>query len=135
MTVDRGPTPARLRLPSKGRLHSSREFQRVYQKGSRASGGLLTVVCLRRNDAGLPRLGLSVSKDHGSAVRRNKIKRLLREAFRHERHGLPRGIDVVLIPRPQEAHASFVDYRAEVVRLVEKALSQPRRAPRRRKPQ
>ena len=53
----------------------------------------MTAVVLRQMEPKGIRLGLSVSKDHGSAVRRNKIKRLLREAFRLERISLPADIE------------------------------------------
>lgn len=117
----------RLRLPSAARLHQSREFQRVYSRGSRAAGDWVTVVCLRRSDQKPPRLGVSVSKDHGSAVRRNKIKRLLREAFRHERPELPRGIDVVLIPRQRTEPIPLPELRAEIARLCRRAAEGRRR--------
>lgn len=122
-----GAGAPRARLPSAARLHQSREFQRVYKHGMRATGAWMTVVVMRQNDPKGVRLGLSVSKDHGSAVRRNKIKRLLREAFRLERHALPADIDVVLIPRQNEAHATLPELRAEVARLCPQALEQRRR--------
>lgn len=129
------PAPAapRLKLPAGARLRAGREFQRVYQRGLRSSGRLLTVVVLRNEDDRLARVGLSVSKDHGPAVRRNKIKRLLREAFRHERRALPRAIDVVLIPRPREDHLRLPELRRELVELVHAAVSGQGR-PRRRGP-
>ncbi len=50
---------------------------------------------------GLPdtRLGLAVGRRHGDAVRRNRIKRVLREAFRLCRHQLPAGLDLACAPR------------------------------------
>jgi ribonuclease P protein component len=51
---------------------------------------------------GLPvtRLGLSVSRKVGGAVQRNRVKRLLREAFRAVQHDLPAGLDLVVVARP-----------------------------------
>jgi ribonuclease P protein component len=128
------PGACRLRLPSGARLHSAREFRRVYQRGRRAVGNLFTVVGFFARDGKGTRLGLSVSKDHGCAVRRNKIKRLLREAFRLERQQLPANLDLVLIPRVHERKLQLPQLRRELLQLVEQLGRTPER-PRRRRPQ
>lgn len=113
------------RLPRERRLRTQRHFRSVYQRGRRAAGQWLTVVALpgRAGADASPRLGVSVSKDHGGAVRRNKLKRLLREAFRLERHRLPAGVDVVLIPRQRPDDFPLAALRTELVHLAHKALA------------
>ncbi|MCA8956359.1 MAG: ribonuclease P protein component [Planctomycetes bacterium] len=120
-------------LPGSARVRRNREFSRIYSRGTRASGPLLTVVALRRRDAG-HRVGLSVAKIHGAAVRRNKIKRLLREAFRLERPTLPGQFDLVLIPKQRPGKFALAALRAELRSLVERVAhggGRPRR-PRRK---
>ncbi|MFN9706997.1 MAG: ribonuclease P protein component [Planctomycetota bacterium] len=113
------------RLPRQRRLRTHRHFPSDYQRGRRAAGQWLTVVALpgRHGSDASPRLGVSVSKDHGGAVRRNKLKRLLREAFRLERHRLPAAVDLVLIPRQRADDFPLAALRAELVHLVHKALA------------
>jgi ribonuclease P protein component len=129
-------TPApRRRLPALARLRTQRQFQRVYRGGTRAAGRLLTVVGLRNKTGHGARVGLSVSKDHGAAVRRNKIKRLLRESFRLERAGLPKDLDLVLIPRPGTGKLALTDLRAELRQLTAQLLDGGAgRRPRRTRP-
>ena len=114
-------------LPSGLRLKTQRDFRAVYGRGRRASGDWVTVVVWPRRDGEVsaPRLGLSVSKDHGGAVRRNKLKRVLREAFRLERARMPQSCDVVLIPKRRDDDLPLRELRAELVRLVEKAFHKP----------
>lgn len=93
----------------------------------------MTVVVLGVREAHGARLGLSVSKDHGSAVVRNKIRRLLREAFRLERPDLPPAIEVVIVPKVREEKLVLTELRAELRELVHRAAAQrdPVRRPRR----
>ncbi len=90
------------------RLQHALEFQAVYAGKVRESRGPLTVFALP-NDLGHPRLGLSVGRKVGTAPKRNRIKRLLREAFRLMQHDLPRGYDLVINVRPHET-AMLADY-------------------------
>jgi ribonuclease P protein component len=124
------PRPDR-RLPRARRVLATRDFARIYAQGQRATGALVTVVA-RRRQAGM-RLGLSVSREHGPAVRRNKIKRLLREAFRLEREALPGAFDLVLIPRRRDAKLRLAELRAELRELVAQIARRPAPPPGRRR--
>lgn len=69
-----------------------------------------------------PRLGLSVGKRiWKSAVRRNRVRRIFREAFRLERSALPSGVDYVLIPAQPRLEPALEATRAELVKLARKA--------------
>ncbi len=67
---------------------------------SHAGRDLVLYVFPSGSNDGSPRLGLSVSRKVGGAVERNRVKRLLREAFAQESVRLPVGTDAVVIARP-----------------------------------
>jgi ribonuclease P protein component len=84
------------------RLSRSRDFEAVYRRGRSTSTRYLVLYSFPREEADGegPRLGLAVSRQHGGAVERNRLKRRLRAAFDELVEGLPAGHDYVLIARP-----------------------------------
>lgn len=94
----RGTTPE-LSFPKKKRLVSNRQFKAVLARKLCVSDGLLKLH-MAENDCGYARLGVSISKSYGGAVERNRVKRLLREAFRQNQDQIPAGFDYLLMISP-----------------------------------
>ena len=91
------------RASSRGRLSRSAEFERVYRQGRSTANRHLVLYAFPNATSERPRLGLSVSRKVGGAVERNRVKRLLREAFANNEEGLRAGYDVVVVARPSAA--------------------------------
>ena len=84
----------------KKRLVDNRQFKAILAQGKRLSNGLLTLY-IAENDCGYPRLGISIGKSQGNAVVRNRLKRLIREAFRQSQEQIPVGFDYLIMISPQ----------------------------------
>jgi ribonuclease P protein component len=83
------------------RLSRSGEFERVYREGRSHASRHLVVYAFPRSDGDVtPRLGVSVGRKLGGAVERNRMKRLLREAFWAGADSLREGHDFVIVARP-----------------------------------
>jgi ribonuclease P protein component len=81
------------------RLTREKDFKAVLSHNLRVSNKLFTLY-ITENDYGHPRLGISVSRFCGNAVVRNRLKRLLREAFRQSQDQIPADFDYLLIISP-----------------------------------
>jgi len=94
------PSPHRgaFRFPAEMRVRCRHDFDDAFRHGFRASDDRLTVWA-RLNGLPHSRLGIVVGRKYGGAVQRNRLKRLLREAFRLNRARLPAGMDLICAPR------------------------------------
>ncbi len=83
------------RFPRAYRLTTRRQFVEVYRRGLKARRPSFTVFGLP-NDLDGCRIGLTVTRRAGTAVVRNRIKRVLRDVFRRHRDELPVAMDLVV---------------------------------------
>ncbi len=112
------------RLPRALRVLKRPEFEHVYTTGTKQHGALLTLFVARtsRSDG---RLGVAATRKLGSAVVRNRAKRLAREVFRHHKVGA--GIDVVIVPKREMLDADITRIEADFLALLERGRSGRRR--------
>ena len=115
-------------MQRRNRLSRSRDFDTVYRHGRSASTRFLVLHWFPRLDDGdgVPRLGLAVPRSVGSAVVRNRVKRLLREAWRELLPTVPAGHDFVLAARPGVAEPAAARGRKWLVAEIADVLGRVR---------
>jgi len=84
-------------FPRRQRICLKRDFDKTFVEGGKAADSNI-VVYAAGNELGYSRLGMAVGKKHGNAVERNRIKRLIREAFRLNKGSMPESADIVVVP-------------------------------------
>ena len=111
-------------------IRSGDDFRRAYARRCSASDGTIIVVG-RENRLAYTRLGLSVSRKAGSAVVRNRWKRLIREAFRISQSRLPAGTDLVVIPRlgVEPELAAIIQSLPQLAARVSRKLARTKKSP------
>lgn len=109
----------------RGRITRSADFDRVYRSGRSHASRVFVLHAFPRGDEDPARLGLSVSRKVGGAVDRNKVKRLVKEAFLTLVEEINLGTDIVVVARSGSAEFSesegLAGVTAELQALIEQA--------------
>lgn len=99
------------------RIRKPSEFKKVLSSGRKIVTPHFAFYIHRKDTLGR-RLGVSISRKVGDAVVRNRMKRLVREAFRLHKHDIPEDVDMVVIVRNAEGIRSLHDVREEFQRAL-----------------
>lgn len=106
--------PRRLRFGKTLRLRKRWEFLAVQRHGKRLHGRYLVVIASLRDSEESTRLGVTVSRKVGNAVVRNRLKRLIREAFRVQQWVLPKSLDLVVVAKRSAVDATLTEIKREL---------------------
>lgn len=109
---------SRKTLTRQERLRKQDDFNHVLENGKRFSGRSLIVIWIS-NALEYPRLGVIVSRKHGNAVQRNRIKRRFRAIFRNNRFRISAPVDLVMIPKIPSAESRYRDFEDDFIRFTE----------------
>ncbi|HHU70037.1 MAG TPA: ribonuclease P protein component [Thermoanaerobacterales bacterium] len=102
------------------RLTKNSEFKKIYKHG-RSIADRYIVLYYLKNELGISRLGVSVRKKIGNSVKRNRVKRLIKEAFRLNRNRIVNGYDIIIIPRFGATEVDFYIIERSLLKLLKKA--------------
>lgn len=98
------------------RIKKQADFQRLFQKGKRAFSNSLTLLYV---PAPKMRMGISVGKKHGKSVQRNRIKRLVREAFRLNQDKMQGTYSFIILPKVNKEY-SFKIFERDLQWMIKK---------------
>ncbi len=103
-------------------LRFNYEFSRVYKRGRYLTGTFVVVHFLKRRQAGgNNRLGVTASRQVQGSVRRNRLKRLIRESYRLQEEKLATGFDLIITGRQTEPMPTFAQIDQELGRILRRA--------------
>jgi ribonuclease P protein component len=102
------------------RLKKNREFQYTYKKG-RSFGHPLLVLISRKTRLPVTRIGFSITKKFGKAVRRNRIKRQLREILRQRLPYIKTGYDIIFVVRKEAKDTTYSKLDQAVYNLLKRS--------------
>lgn len=99
------------------RLRSRYDYKRMSSRCKRYSGAFFSLD-VRQNDSAQTRMGLTVTRQFGDAHRRNRFKRIVREAFRLCHQKLIKGVDINVRPFPRHFDLTMAQVQAELLNFL-----------------
>lgn len=108
-------------LPKHQRLRGRERLGQLFREGARGAAGKIAVRALP-NDDGMTRIAAVAGKSLGGAVKRNRMRRLIRTAFRIQKDSLPGGWDFALVARPGLLEATWPDVMRDLVLATARAV-------------
>jgi len=100
-------------------VKNNRDFLRIYKKG-RFYVGRFIVLYVMENNMNINRLGITASKKYGKSVKRNRVKRLIRENYRFYEPFVKEGCDYVFVARNSGCFPEYSDIKKEMKFLFKK---------------
>lgn len=100
-------------------IKKNHEFLRTYRKG-RFFAGKFIILYVLRNNSDINRLGVTVSRKYGKSVKRNRIRRLIKECYRSYESFVKDGFDCVFVARNPGDEPGFTDIKKEMKFLLKK---------------
>ena len=105
-------------------LKKNHEFVRIYKKGKFYAGKYITLYILKnvyfKNINAINRLGITANKKVGKSVKRNRVKRLIRESYRFYEDFVADGFDIVFVARSNAVLPEYSDVSKEMKFLLKK---------------
>ena len=101
------------KFPKSEKILNRADFVKLNRSGKRLYTKHFTLIT-KQNGQGVTRLGVTVSKKTGNAVKRNRVKRLIRESFRLNKIHFPQGHDIVIIAKKDARYLDFWKIKEEL---------------------
>lgn len=102
------------------RIKSKNAFQIVYKTGRSVVDSMSVMYVLPNKEKNI-KIGFAVGKKMGSAVTRNRVKRLMREVFRHRKAELKDSVQIIWVARKKLVEADIYTYDRIFMRLAKRA--------------
>ena len=104
-------------FPKRERLLNRKDFVNLNRLGKRYHTKHFLVI-VKENETGINRLGVTVTKKTGNAVKRNRVKRLAREFFRLNKNKIFIGCDIVIIGKKNSFLLNYTDIKEELGEII-----------------